>query len=451
MTALLLASFDGPVEVTPPLSGTERLVVEDLREAREMRYDLGELPDELKERLVEHAGGSSEALGFLLGILQERRIPALGGEPVQVLSLVQQQLLCEAFAKGTPKATVRARDAFYGSLVTEAELSDPPTEIPLSGLDAVQLATGAIGRAEDVALLFELAPEAPSVGGVFESSLAELLRRDTAAYDELGSSWHSVGPERLPACLRAVAAAKDRAGLAFLNDVMRWEADSRASIATCVQQLGRAYNDEVNSSLGWYLEDLLTNELASVRCSASQALATLRHEPAIPALISALERLEDAEGDDRERKSLQFALHAITGLSFPSRPKLWRLWLQDEEHWLADDAPAVFALLDDDDSAVVLSALNSLAHRRYSRDEISSRCTPLLDHADPEVAKRTCQVLIELDSLEAVGSLYWVLEEDSSELGHEAWLALRDLTGLDLPLDAKLWREAIPIEVVQDG
>lgn len=453
IAALLLASFDSPPEVAPPLSGAERLVVEDLREAREMRYDLGEVPGELKERLVQHAGGDIEALEFLLGILQERRIPALGDEPVQVLSIVQEKLLCEAFAEGAPKAAVRARDGFYEQLVEAAELSEPPSEVPRSGLEAVQIATGAMGRAEDVGFLLELAPESPLVGGVFESSLVELLRHDAAAYSELASRWHTLSEELLAACLRAVASAKDRAGLAFLDEVMHWEADSRASIATCVQQLGRAYNDDVNSSLGWYLEDLLTNELSSVRCTAAQALASLRHEPAIPALISALERIEDvtdARGD-RERQSLQFALRAITGLSFPPRPKLWRLWLQDEERWILDDAPEVFVLLEDPDPAVVIGALNALGHRRYSRDEIATRCRPLLKHEDLDVAKRTCGVLIELDSLKAVGSLYWVLEEGPDELAHEAWLALRAITGLDLPLDAKLWRDAIPIQVVQEG
>ena len=451
LTLLLTAAADSNEEsAAVELTKSERAVVEALREARSEAYELGEVPEALEQRLVATAGSQVSVYTFLLELLAERRIPALEEQPVQVLSLVQEELVLAAFTHGDSKTVQRARRSFLAELEARAKEVGPLAELDPAGRDAVIVVTGVMGQGADVELLFDLAPASPRFGGPFEVALGRLLQADPEAHERLRSRWMGASPDSLPACLRAAAAGGDRRALLFLEDVMRWNSELRVDVASKVQALGRAYNDEVNTSLGWYFEDLIDPADSRASKAAAQALGALRHEPAIPALIEAMEyEVGTLLGLSKPaRESVLWALRSITGLSFPDDPAMWRVWLDSEQKWLENDAPLLFARLEDENPAVVADALRLLSRRRLGRDEIAERCAVVFERDDLQLAKIASGTLIQLGSLRAVKGLYWALEEQSEDVGVEAWHALVAITGLDLPCDADIWRKTIPIEVI---
>jgi len=50
--------------------------------------------------------------------------------------------------------------------------------------------------------------------------------------------------------------------------------------------------------------------------------------------------------------------------------------------------------------------------------------------------------LAELHAQESVSKLVWALEDPDREVGEAAYVALKQLTGLDLPRDPSAWQAA---------
>jgi len=430
------AQDQGPERVAPVYTASEIELVEALHLARAQAFDLDDLPENLCAKVM--AAATPESLELALGILEARSVPELADEAPQILSLVQEQLLLAAFAGCRPGLALNARNTYLARLRKEARVQDPEAPVEPAGAEAIMLATGAMGRPEDMQLLFTLAPERPRPGGAFERSLIRLLAAHPESFQRLRDSWLGGGDLRVSACISAVTQLGDPRALAFLEDAMRWSESSRTSAAAAVQALGRSLDPALNESLGLYLVDLLDPRLPTTCRAAAMALGRLGYEPALAPLVGLLE-----EDDARLREAALFALHRATGLRFGEDSRPWRIWLADEAEWLRTDSTRYFRELAHPDPAKRASALASLAERRTARTKLVARIEPLLVDPEPMVVIAACRALARLDRVEAVRALIETLVTNTKEVDQAAWEALVEITGLSLPSDPRAWRTAV--------
>lgn len=132
----------------------------------------------------------------------------------------------------------------------------------------------------------------------------------------------------------------------------------------------------------------------------------------------------------------------MSGMSMQAEPHRWQAWLDGQKEWFREDALRLYRDLEHRDPARVVSALNELSQRRYQRGLIAREIATVLEDPRPEIRRMGCRALASLGAKEAIADLLVSLEDPNPVVFHEAWTALKLITGADLPADSEVWARA---------
>lgn len=415
---------------------------EALREARAQGYDLGEVPEELSRQVGALGQHDSGVFDLALEILRDRRIPATDEAPEQILSLVQEGLCLELFARGPKTRASKAIDSFWAAARKTARATDPNATPSEAEVEAVLLASGALGRAQDMSFILSIAPESPRPGGAFERALTQLLNATPDAYESLRRHWVGLSELQSNACMTALTNTTDSRALYVIEEVLRWNDEAVMQAAGVVQSIGRSMDAKLNASLALYLSEVFEFGSTSAQRASALALAALRDADALPALIAALRASEDAHLTE----ALLRALRATSGLALPAKASVWELWYTEELAWRASEAPRLVAELRGGKPVLVIDAIRQLVRHPFASRHFVEDLVPLLRHGNPDVVRATCQALVELDMPNAIVPLIEQLERTDVE--NQVEQALKQLTGWPAQADADAWRAKLALSIM---
>ena len=204
-----------------------------------------------------------------------------------------------------------------------------------------------------------------------------------------------------------------------------------------IGQIGQRTRHPLDARIAERVREFLDADDPQLVREAALACGNLEDYAALETLI---ERLEHE--DEAVKLVAHWALCKITGLSFGACPAPWAEWLRAEMEWFETDAPPLIEALEESDPARVAAALSALSVRRYRRDHFAAAIAGVLEHDDPAIRTLGCQALRQLGSTAGVRPLIEALEDDDERVGRHAWLALKALTGKNIPQDPDAWRAA---------
>jgi hypothetical protein len=283
---------------------------------------------------------------------------------------------------------------------------------------------------------------APSSGlrAALRTAVLSAMDRDPRAYGELVPAWRDAGAGLRAELLAIVGERGDPAGLELLAWVATFEPEDyhRSLAETCQRIAPRVVTPESLEHLET-LCNLLRSEDGICVQKISVALARTRVAAAIPAWIELLES-ESRGTRERARRSLE----EVSGLALGATPARWLAWYESECAWYEEEATDTLSELESGEDARILAAVRTLSLRRLHRDELAEAVVKLLDHATSAVRQCACSALATLGSHVALPALTGALADENADVARSAWSALRQLTGLELPLDEALWRERMP-------
>ena len=282
---------------------------------------------------------------------------------------------------------------------------------------------------------FEPAPVDESAD-VFFQEVVSLLERGKSGYAELPALWNRA-PRHRASLVRAVGQAGEIEGLRFLKGVFGQDEAVQAVLLMEIARLAPVADADLARDLAEPIRWQLRSGETKLVQTAAMAVGRLGDEESIPLLITLLE-----EGSGGMRVHATRALEAITGVSLRDDPVRWSAWYERENLWFEENVDELFEQLDSQHEEVIFGAVRGLAKMRLHRDETAARLLALLDHDSPSVRRIACQALGQLGSRAAVPPLIDLLVDDDEGVAQSAWVALRWLTGLELPMDHAVWRQA---------
>jgi hypothetical protein len=408
----------GPVIWSP----AERAALDLLRSLRAKERPAD---DVLASQLAE-AGES--LLPLLFQVLAQRSVPAHDGSESQKLSEIQEHVILLAI----------------GLFDRERTIAHVSSELLRSREPAVRAAAlgclGAVGRANDLPALFELALAAeeqalaPRLEAGLRRAVASILARDPRAFAQLLALRRVTRPELVRTLLCAVGDSRDGRGLEYLSEVAYWNEDLVLDVMTQVRQVGPCGDETINTGLKNRLRPYLDADQPGHCRAAILALTALRDFEAIGPLIELLAC--DCQGI---REGALWSLRTLTGLGLSTRES-WARWHQSESAWLLREKGPAFRRLRSNDAAQAAEALRAILPHPLARDELCAALPDLLRNRWPAVRVLACRSLADLAAKDAVPKLVWALEDPAPEVASAAHEALRTLTGLDLPRDPAAWQ-----------
>jgi hypothetical protein len=281
------------------------------------------------------------------------------------------------------------------------------------------------------------AEDTGEAAATFQYELAGFLMTGEHSYAELPNLWRRA-PSLRSALVRAVGEAQDRRGLAFLAGALGEDADVDGII---LSEIGRhapladvELAGDVAGPLRWVAKS--SDDVTAIQSSV-YALGRLRDEESIPLLIALLE-----ESSSGVRTRAARALEAITGLSYRDDPDRWIAWYDNEQRWYEDHVDQLLIQLESDEEEQVFDAVRGLAKLRLYRDDTAAEILLLLRDESPAIRRLACQGLSQLGSTVAIEQLVDCLADPDDSVVQSAWIALRWLTGIDLPADHAAWLAA---------
>lgn len=410
-------------------SAQERAAIDLLRG---LRKKVRPPDEELAWQLADHADG---LLPLLFEVQMTRKVPAYDDGKVQVLSEIQENviLLCVAQLD---------RNLVLNHVATEVTLGKEP-ERRLAALAFM----GAAGRGNDFPELFDLALGSTELEldrkrePALRRAVSTILRHDPKAYDQLVALRRIVRPELLSTLVSAVGEAGDGAGLAFLSEVAYWHPNLILEVMCQVRLVGMSSVESINDAMKVRLRPYLDESQPGNCRAAIMALTTLLDQDSIGPLIALL-----ASNDSGLRENAHWALCTLTGLTLSPTRESWARWHQAELAWLVRYKPREFQLLRSSDAAEVAGALRVILTHPLALGELRGALPELLQNRWPQIRVLACRMLAELRVEDAVSKLVWALEDADRDVGQAAYLALKQLTGFDLPRDPLAWQTATNTE-----
>jgi len=281
------------------------------------------------------------------------------------------------------------------------------------------------------------AEDSGEAAATFQFELADFLLHGERSFEELPGLWRRAPHLRGP-LVRAVGEANDPRGLRFLAGVL---GEDPAVDEVVLSELGRLaplagveLARDAAGPLRWVLKS--ASDVTAVQ-AAVYALGRLGDEESLPLLLALL---EEASGGVRMRAAQ--ALEEITGLSYGDDAERWIAWYENEEAWYDEHVDQLLTQLESAEEEQVFDAVRGLARLRLYRDETASQMLFLLGSDSPGLRRLACQGLAQLGSRVAVAPLVECLTDADETVVQSAWIALRCLTGLDLPAEHEAWRAA---------
>lgn len=386
--------------------------------------------DEELGRRLSRAG--ERLVPFYFDLLAARRVPGLTAEQEpQILSEVQEQALLLALAQLERGAVLNH--------VTSALLLERSPSRRHAALGCI----GAVGRANDLPALFELALGSQETHAderllaALEAAVTRVCRRDPRAFEQLVRLRRVTRPELLSTLVRATGDTRDPKALAFLAEVAYWHEGLVLEVMSQVAALGPSGDEGIDQAMRVRLRSYLDERQVAHCRAAITGLAALGDVEAIGPLIPLL-----ASTHPGLSQNAHWALCRLTGLSLPAEAKAWERWHQAERVWLLRNKPSELQRLRNHDPAYVAAALRALLAHPLAHRELAAALPDLLKNRTPALRILACRALAEIGAREATEKLVWALEDPQPDVVHAAHAALRTLTGLDLPAEPEAWQAA---------
>ncbi len=398
-------------------AGASTLPEELLRTVRGMQG--GEVPD-VSEFVPDVTAFGPEVVDDLLGLLRDRRVPALDGGPAQVLSIYQQELVLLSFEQF-------GRDEVAPAV--ERLLAEP---VSADVSAAAILTLGAIGQSSDLRRLMTLAlsehEEQPAarVERALESALTAVLRRDPRGFEHLSALWPQVRLELIPTLIRAVGATSDGRGVGLLGQTLRWHSELVPLAVAQLRRLGPSPDTEVNADVASLLRPLLDPAAPDLCRAVSLTLGELEDFHAVPRLIQLLEEPRGV-GD-----SALWALRKLSGCAWGPSAPWWQHWYETETRWFQNGRRQSQRRLSNARQGKVVEALREYAEHRLFRHELAADVEQVLYRTEPTIRVLACEALALLGSQRSLPALVEVARDEDPSVRAAARAALEAIAGEEL-------------------
>lgn len=387
----------------------------------------------LAERL---ASPGMEACAPLLEILVQGRVPrALETDAAQLLSEPQRELVIAALSRLPAKPLRAVADAKL------ADVGDPG--VNSARLDVLRL----VGTGADLSGLFARAPRDVS-GGIdttvavrMRRTCAAILHRDPAALASLKTVLESRDDVVGAVVLHVLGDVRDPRGLACLYDAARTRPALRQLAVSLVSSIRRSDDAELEQDFALWLAGQVDLDRPEWTRVVVRALGDLDDGSGTSTLIDVLEC--DHPG---LREVALSSLQRISGLRYPAQVDVWRRWRLTEQAWFDRMRTDSEAALRSADPQQVLRALQAYGERSLFRRELSQDVQVVLDRREPALREVACSVLGRLGAHGSIPALVERLVDDHPSVATAAWIALKSLTGEELPRDPVLVRSALRLE-----
>ncbi|MBI5432464.1 MAG: HEAT repeat domain-containing protein [Planctomycetes bacterium] len=373
------------------------------------------------------------AIDPLLGLLEVRRVPAVvGDQPVQVLSVYQEQIVFEGLERiGADKA-----------------LAQMDRRLAVAAEERRRLAAlkvfGRLGERDRMERMFALAapmddePADEQLVGGLRASLAVLLARDPLALPRLNSTWRSIDPALLEPIVFALGELRDGRGLEFATDVAFSHPELVPVVAAQIVLIGRSPDSSVNARAIEFLRETLDVSEGHLASNLARALAVLEDDGSVQRWIDFL----DAESNSLRSAALWSLVH-FSKLEYSPTPALWQAWWDREQAWFDAEYEPLLADLDSPDAGKATAALRALATRHVRRHEVAREITRVLSDERPALRKLACDVLRELGSIDALPELALARLDEDPAVARAAWSALGSLSGRAFELESPEWEALV--------
>ena len=158
----------------------------------------------------------------------------------------------------------------------------------------------------------------------------------------------------------------------------------------------------------------------------------------LPGLIELLD-----DGDPRVQRAATKALETMAHLPSLGDAQAWNAWFSGEHGWWESEGERLCGELTSPRAGEASEALRVLSQHPLYRHEAAQRISDSLTKQSRSTSLSACSVLATLGSRAALPGLVRALEEGHAQLRSSAWQTLRALTGKELRLDGRTWREAV--------
>ena len=270
-----------------------------------------------------------------------------------------------------------------------------------------------------------------------EAALLDVARRDERLLGRW--EWFAENAQVLePAFLRVLGGSGDPDALPWLAKALQ----RRDLAAVAMRQIGRLAGKarpEFRDELAARLRPVLEWSDDATRRHAMRALVDLGDEASIPLLLKIV------ENETGSRHEAEFAaLAGLAGRPLPPDAARCRRWYEQERSWVEKESAAALERLGSKEDAVVVAAIRELAEHGLARDRSAGAIAEVLRvHASVAVRNQACLGLARLRSKAGVDTLVGALADSDSGVAGNALRGLQAITGLSLPMNATVWRDAL--------
>ena len=281
-----------------------------------------------------------------------------------------------------------------------------------------------------------IAADDPLVASL-EAALVDVARRDVRLIGR--SEWFAENAKDLePMFLRVLGASGDPDALPPLARSLQRRDLALVAVRQIARLAGKAAPG-MRGDLAARLRPLLEWSDDATRRHAMRALVALDDEASIPVLLKIVEN----EGTTRHEAEFA-ALVDLAGRKLSPDAARWRRWYEEERTWVEKKSAAVLETLSSKDDAVVVAAFRELADHGLGRERSAEAVAEVLRvHGSTPVRNQACLALGRLRSKAGVDALLGALTDSDPAVAGSALHALETITGLALPLNAKVWRDAL--------
>jgi HEAT repeat protein len=281
-----------------------------------------------------------------------------------------------------------------------------------------------------------IAADDPLVASL-EAALVDVARRDVRLIGRSG--WFTENAKALePTFLRVLGATGDPDALPPLAKALQRQDLALVAVRQVARLAGKAAPG-FRADLAARVRPLLEWSDDTTRRHAVRALVALEDEASIPVLLKIVEN----EATGRHEPELA-ALAELSGRKPSQDLARWRRWYDEERKWVERDSAAALERLASKDDAVVVAAIRELADHGLGRARSAEGVADVLrTHGSAAVRNQACLALGRLRSRAGVDALVAGLADSDPAVAGSALRALDAITGLALPLDAKVWRDAL--------
>lgn len=269
---------------------------------------------------------------------------------------------------------------------------------------------------------------------VIEDSVAHTLQRDASLTKRVGSALAAGDTRFTPILVRALGKAGSPSSLPMLVRALGRDVELDLAIAQELVSIVSSSFGTLSSEDMESVRELLGSSDARLVRGGAAALARLGDEESCGRIVELL-----SSEDALTVSTAHWGLKLYSGLDLPPDAEAWTRWYERERAWFETALPVLREAIAAQDADRLIAPLNeTLTHPLY-KHRIAAAIEPLLDSDNATLGRLCCSTLGQLGARSCVPRLIECLSSDDDALRGLAWNALRAITGLRLPADAKSW------------